>query len=361
MIGTSYLAFAVVTPNLEALLNEELRELGIKRTAHVVGGVEFRCDREQLWRIAHFARIPEAIRVRLGTFKAHSFDEFEAGLQRLPWNAYFRRQESVRVSATCKKSALYHSDAVAQRTAAVIAKRLGGKEPEGTEWPQVFVRMSKDTASVSVNATGERLHKRGYRIHIGRAPLRETLAAALIRASGCGAGPLWDPFCGSGTLIIEGLLSARNAPTTGRRYAFEAWPTHDQSAYSAMVSLLVQSSTKQSALASDIDQNEVAAARSNSARAGVGDAVQFEVGDFGRVVPPKNAVLITNLPYGKRAGVSDELFRRFGTFLDKHDNLQSVFVLTGSPSFEKLTARKWRPVLSFSNRGVPVRFLALVK
>ncbi len=221
--------------------------------------------------------------------------------------------------------------------------------------------MSNDTATVSVDATGEQLHKRGYRTHVGKAPLRETLAAALVRASGCGTDPIWDPFCGSGTLVIEAALAARRAPTIGRRYAFEQWPTHDATAYSSMVSTLSQTSAEQSALASDIDGDEVAAAQSNAERAGIRAAVRFAVGDFCQVTPPKNATLITNLPYGKRAGVSNELFRRFGAFLDRLGDLRPVFVLTGSLDFEKQTAQKWNQILSFSNRGVPVRFLSLVR
>src|SRR5262245_16561985 len=189
MSASVFRAFAACSPGVESLLASELTALGATGESER-GGVEFSGSRELLWRVLRESRLAESVRVRLRAFEARTFAELESGLARLPWHAYLDRGAfgagRVRIDVTCKKSRLYHSDAVAERVEQVIAARLGQAlvEHDGVgsqihSIARVFVRILRDRVQVSVDASGERLHKRGYRVEVSRAPLRETLAAAL--------------------------------------------------------------------------------------------------------------------------------------------------------------------------------------
>ncbi len=277
-------------------MRDELVDLGLARRALTPceGGFEVLGTREVLWTLATRGRLAESIRVRIGHFEARRFEQLEAGLAKLPWHAYLPMGSSPRISATCRKSRLYHSGAVEERTAAAIASRWKGRKGSktgvalSTPAAPVHVRIERDHVQVSVNASGELLHRRGYRTSVGKAPIRETLAAACIRAADLDRDTtVWDPFCGSGTLAIEWLASADRRPAwlPGRRYGFESWPTHDAIAYEAFIKdLPAGAPSSAGAIASDIDEHELEAARNNASAAGLGDRITWHQGDFEAVL-----------------------------------------------------------------------------
>jgi putative N6-adenine-specific DNA methylase len=402
MSATRLTLFVGVTPRLEHLLAEELRALGFElKPERVKGGVEVVATPQALWRLAHWTRLAESIRVRLGAFQAHNFDQLRKGLVKLPWSAYFPRGSAPTVEVVCKKSTLYHSDAVSEQAAAAIRDRLAlaPSAASAADAPPVppsavHIRLIHNVAQVSVDAVGEDLlHRRGWRQHIGRAPLRETLAAALLAAAARAdqADPsnlsdteapastptapavLWDPFCGSGTLPIEHTLRAMGwpaIPAAGRGFAFQAWPTHDALEYQTFRASLPPCALPEDlrdgplAIGSDIDPDAVRAAHANADAAGVSALTRFVIGDFDAVAAsiPLGAMVVSNLPYGQRLEDDSALIgalRRFGALLRRRADLRPVVVINGHPQLLPLTALPWQPVLSMSNRGLRVEVLSL--
>ena len=369
-----------MAPGLEALLVAELNGLGVSgRLRPTRGGAEVFASREELWTVALRGRIPESLRARIGGFQATDFAGLERGLARLPWAAYVPRGAAVTVRATSTRSRLFHTGAVAERTEAAVRELVGGPHRGGaaptpaSEPPVdpavVHVRLDRDRATVSVDASGELLHRRGYRGHVGRAPLRETLAAACLRAAAVPeATPLWDPFCGSGTLVIEAQHAATGALAGGRRaFAFEAWPTHDAEAFASLRERLqVRRQPSRRALGCDVDPRAIAAARANAEAAGVAPYCDLEIGDFAAAaarVPP-GAAVVTNLPYGHRTrggGDLTETFGRFGRLVAARIDLEPVVVLNGHPRFLEAAGGRWERLAAFGNGGLKVELLRLVR
>ena len=176
---------------------------------------------DELYRANLHLRTASRVLVRLGDFYAAAFSELRKKAGRLEWERYLRPGQPVALHVTCHKSKLYHSDAVAERVAGAIGDRLGRPttmlkpaESEDDSPPQlVIVRLVNDHCTISIDSSGELLHRRGYRLATAKAPLRETLAAGMLLASGWDVrSPLIDPFCGSGTIAIEAALMRAGLP-----------------------------------------------------------------------------------------------------------------------------------------------------
>ncbi|MFI5244335.1 MAG: class I SAM-dependent RNA methyltransferase, partial [Gemmatimonadales bacterium] len=207
--------WAIVAPGMEALATSELRALGLQPGAAAEGGVAFDATDAGLFAANLWLRTASRVIVRVAEFRATAFHELERFSRGVEWERFITRGGAVRLRVTCRKSRLYHSDAVAQRVAGAITKRvpgvtLGGSAREddddaAVEPSQLFlVRFLHDVCTISVDSSGELLHRRGYRLATAKAPLRETLAAGLVLLS------YWepervlvDPFCGSGTIPME--------------------------------------------------------------------------------------------------------------------------------------------------------------
>src|SRR5207302_1385915 len=226
------------------------------------------------------------------------------------------------------KSKLYHSDAIAQRLVDAVAWGVGAHKPHTANrasLAQLFiVRVVHDQFTISADASGELLHMRGYRQDGGKAPLRETLAAALLLASGwTGAAPLLDPFCGSGTIPIEGALIARRlAPGLHRRFAFMEWPEFDPNGWTALLAdarALALAGSPVPIHGSDRDAGAIESARAHAERAGVASDVQLSVRAVSTVESPDRPGLVaTNPPYGVRVSPESDvrdLYARFGQVL----------------------------------------------
>jgi len=377
MSATRYRIFITVAPGLEALLEQELLHLGIlDQTAgeagrgtrgtsatRLTGGLELAGDRRSLWTVACCSRVAETVRVRVGSpFVATSFEDLRQGLLRLPWAAYLRRGGSLpRVRVTCHRSRLYHSGAVAQRVEQVLAQRLGDEAGDETEG-QVYLRLERNRVQVSIDASGDPLHRRGYRLQVGQAPLRETLAAACLQAAGYAGGPLWDPFCGSGTLPIEALaMAAGILPGTHRHFAFERWPTHAPDEYGRWAaSLPAPGDASAQVFGSDRDPLALKAAAANARTAELDACLTLVEGDFEQVAAriPAGTMIVSNPPYGHRVPAQRDLYQRFGQLLGRTD-MGPVYVLTAMRGFGRATGLKWEPTLEFSNQGLRVRLLHL--
>ncbi len=320
-----YSMFAVTAPGLEPLVRAELAALGIRAVAEP-GGVSWRGPRAELYAANLRLRSASRVLVRLAEFRARAFHELERRAREVPWERFAGSGRPVRLRVTSRRSKLYHEGAIAERLAGAIEAAAGaspaaaaapsGDEEEdspGDEEAQLLVvRFLHDRCTISVDASGAPLHRRGYRQALGRAPLRETLAAAMLLAAGWpGDAPLLDPLCGAGTIPIEAaLLGRRIAPGLAggepRRYAFEAWPEHSAAAWDDVVARAredILPAAPAPVLGSDRDAGAVAAARANAGRAGVAADVELSVRALTAVEPPAGpGWLVTNPPYGRRVG-----------------------------------------------------------
>ena len=288
--------FAPTAPGLESIAAGELKSLGV-RGRQEVGGVAFAGDLDRIYEANLWLRTASRVVVRLGQFHASTFYELERRAKKLPWADFLPAKGSVEVRVTCRKSRLYHSNAVVERVLSVIA----GLAPSGIEMKagnlsdeeqeedhevksprQLFVvRIVNDLCEISADSSGELLHRRGYRKEVAMAPLRETLAAAMVLASGWDGRrgePLLDPLCGSGTIPIEAALIARGiAPGLHREFQFMQWPTFDRRLWSDMLEKAQSSATESSLqiLGTDRDRGAISAASHNAERAGVERDVQL--------------------------------------------------------------------------------------
>lgn len=286
------------------------------------GGVTWEGDARSIMRANLWLRTASRVLVRVARFRATEFFELEKRAKKIPWDAFLGPNRKADFRVTAHKSKLYHSDAIAERLlSALRVPAAGGRvlsaRSENGELradSQLFVvRVHRDEFTVSADSSGELLHMRGYRQAVGKAPLRETLAAALLMAADwTGESPLIDPLCGSGTIPIEGALIARRmAPGSRRSFAFQEWPNFEASEWT---SLLTDAKSRALAgspvriLGSDRDAGAVASANANAERAGVAADVSISVLPISAISPPGRAgVIATNPPYGKRAGAGANL------------------------------------------------------
>lgn len=355
--------YAIVAPGTEELAAAELRALGLLPTAVEPGGVSFRAGASGLYTANLHLRTVSRVVVRIAAFRAATFFELERHAKRVPWDAVLSPEREAQFHVTSRKSRLYHQRAIEQRLAAAIGKTAVDGEQEG----QLFVvRAFRDVFTISADASGELLHRRGYRLASAKAPLRETLAAAMLLDSGWdGTAPLLDPMCGAGTIPIEAALIARRiAPGLGRSFAFQQWPTFDAAAWQrveadAMARVLPR--TPVPLLGSDRDAGAIEAARQNAARAGVADDVQLERRAISAIEPPAGPGLVaTNPPYGDRVGERQrlrDLYAQLGHVLRARCAGWQVALLSAHRDLERQTALPLEPSLTLSNGGIRVRLM----
>jgi putative N6-adenine-specific DNA methylase len=369
--------FAIAAPGLEPLVERELRALGAEGIHVDVGGVAFSGGREAIYRANLHLRTASRVIARVGEFGARGFPELVRHAKRQPWERYLVRDRPIHLRVTCKKSRLYHSDAVAERVSEAIAKRLDipsvetikAAEDDDANGQLVIVRMSHDHCSLSVDTSGDLLHRRGYREATAKAPIRETLAAALLLAAEWTAdAPLLDPFCGSGTVAIEGALLARRiAPGLNRRFAFMEWPEFDEALWGRVRDQAVHTVLPRTQVpihASDRDAGAIEAARANAARAGVADDITVEKHSLSAIQPPAGPGWVcTNPPYGVRVSERAELrnlYAQFGKVMRAKCPGWTVAMYSADARLEKAARLPMRPVLGTVNGGIPVRVVTTV-
>ena len=375
--------FAVTAPGLAQFCAAELAQHGLlvgkASDAITPGGVSFLGDRSVLYRANLHLRTASRILVRLGEFHAENFDQLRSRAALLSWEQFLRAGQPVDLRVTCHKSRLYHSGAVAERVVAAIGARLGSppaiqktdEESEEAGAQLIVVRLFQDTCTISVDASGALLHRRGYRQATAKAPLRETLAAALLLASGWDASvelpqPLLDPFCGSGTIPIEAALMALQiAPGRSRSFALMQWPDFDGGLWQT---LLEEADARAEARrtqiaghlhisASDRDAGAIAAARANAERAGVADSISFACQAVSAIEPPAVAGhVVTNPPYGQRVRGGDlrNLYAQFGKVLATHCPGWHVTILSSDRTLLGQLGLRLDTSQSFVNGGIDV-------
>jgi putative N6-adenine-specific DNA methylase len=365
--------FAACSRGLEPLVEAELVALGLKRPSYrkpdedATGGVEFDGDDRALRLACVSLRTAERVLMKLGSFRAIGFADLVAGIEAIPWERYLPAGKPVLVRADSRASKLYHEKAVAERVLQGISKRLkaevapavGADEDHA---PRVEVWIERDECVVALDASGL-LHRRGWRLETAKAPLRETLAAALLVAARWdGTTPLIDPFCGSGTIAIEAALLARGTPPgDGRRFPFEDWLRHDGAGWrkERLAAARPAVSPFPKILASDRDEGAIAAAKANAARAGVADLIEFSCRPLSAIEPPPGqGWIVTNPPYGERVSEGKDLrdlYAQLGNLLRGKLAGWSAALLTAHAPHLRATGLNFDSSLRALNGGIPVR------
>ncbi|MFV0244209.1 MAG: class I SAM-dependent RNA methyltransferase [Qingshengfaniella sp.] len=357
--------FLVAPPGLEALLADEARDRGFADVVAGPGGVSVRGGWPEVWRANLELRGAGRVLVRLGAFRALHLAQLDKRARRFPWADTLRRDVPVRVEATCRKSRIYHAGAAAQRVETAIREELGA--PVSADARVVIkVRIEDDLCTISVDSSGEALHKRGFKQAVNKAPMRETLAALFLRASGyTGAEPVLDPMCGSGTFVIEAAEIALGlAPGRARSFAFEDLASFDPAAWAEMRAGHVPGATPLRFYGSDRDDGAIRMSRDNAARAGIETITAFQrtaIGDVQRPDGPPGLIIV-NPPYGGRiagAGPLRGLYGTLGKVLMARFGGWRVGVITSDRTLARATGLPFGPAGPIvAHGGLKVRLYA---
>jgi putative N6-adenine-specific DNA methylase len=332
---------------------------------------------------------------RIAAFRARGFPELERHAARVGWSTLLRPGTRVQLRVTSRKSRLYHEGAIAERLARVLADRAGlimaaaphddagdvahddvgdvAGDDERADAVLIIVRVLRDEFTISVDASGRLLHQRGYRRAIAMAPLRETLAAAVLLGSRWDpATPLIDPFCGSGTIPIEAALIARRIPPglaapgfPARDHALERWASFDATLWQDVVDVArreIRDRAPAAIIAADRNGGAIGAARANAERAGVAADIELRHAALARLeAPAGTGALVTNPPYGVRVGERRQLaglYAELGGIARQRLPGWTVALLSADPRAAAAAQLPFEERLATRNGGLDVRLLA---
>ena len=351
---------------LEHLLGEEIDALGYNRIHTMDGRVTYEADEEGVALSNVFLRYAERVYIKVGAFRAETFDELFEGTRALPWPDFIGRDDEFPVTGHSIRSTL-HSVPDCQ---AIIKKAVVRSMTERygiTLFPETGVKyrieffLFGDEATLMIDTSGTPLHKRGYRKESLGAPIRETLAAAIAATSRPRESVLlWDPMCGSGTIAIEAAMLMRNiAPGRSRAFAAEEFPFIGKELWRAAreEAFDTEKSSEFEAFASDIDPDAVALAKKNAALAGVADSIRIFERDARRIEAPtgRRGTIVTNPPYGERLGTvrsAEALYRDIGERFRALSPWQ-VYVITSHRGFERFYGRRADKIRKLYNGMLP--------
>ncbi len=344
---------ATAAMGLESVVAKEVKELGYEVQVEN-GRVVFEAPISAIPRCNLWLRTADRVKILVGEFKAVTFDELFEGTKQLPWENYITEEGQFPVSGKSVKSELHSVPDCQKIVKKSIAEKLKLKHgvvhkmPETGEQYKIEVSLLKDMAALTIDTSGYGLHKRGYRVGQGEAPLKETMAAALILLTNWNPDyPLIDPFCGSGTIPIEAALIGQNiAPGFNRDFVSEDWPMIKKKYWDKAFEEAEDYANydqKLSIVGSDIDHKMIQIAQDNAMEAGLGDLVtwkQMQVKDLS--IRNNNGYIIGNPPYGQRLSDKEsvaKMYRDLGSIMKEHPSW-SVYILTAYDEFEKEYGQK---------------------
>lgn len=344
---------ATTTFGLEATVKREIIKLGFDITSSSDGRIDFKGDISAIPKANLWLRSADRLLLRIGGFEALTFDELFEKTKALPWADWIPANGKFTVIGKSVKSKLFSvSDCQSIVKKAVVEKL---KQTYKTEWfketgaeYKIQVGLLRDIATLVIDTTGPGLHKRGYRPDAVAAPIKETLAAAMIELSYWRKDRiLLDPFCGSGTIAIEAAMMAKNmAPGLMRSFVSEKWEQIDRQVWKdarAEAYDAIDKDFTPEIYASDIDPNAIELAKHSAAMAGVEDCIRFETVDVrDATLPGKYGVVITNPPYGERIGSIEEIrgLYKYMRGLFDEDKTWSFYIITSDEEFEKIYGKK---------------------
>lgn len=347
--------FAQVTGKMENICQEELIELGAKETEVAYKGVYFKADLQTLYKINYTSRLASRILAPLITFPCRSTDYLYQKSKKIHWEDFCSLKKTFSISASVSNSrinnSLYASQCLKDGIADYFRSKNGKRPDVEVVNPDVRfnLHIEKDTATISLDTSGESLHKRGYRLLAGEAPMQETLAAAIIRISKWdGQNILYDPMCGSGTILCEALMHYCRIPAQAlrKKFGFYNLPEFNRNEWNKVKAdsdSNVRPLLKNIIRGSDKSPDAIKIARKNLSRLPYSDAVELSSTSFDQIKEFESGTLITNPPYGMRLGESEEvqnLYKVFGDFLKTKCAGTSAFIYTGNPELRKFIGLK---------------------
>jgi putative N6-adenine-specific DNA methylase len=340
---------ATATFGLEAIVKREIENLGLKVLRSEDAKITFLGDERAVVKANLWLRSADRVLIRLGEFDAVTFEELFQQAKALPWEEWIPEDAKFTVTGTSVKSKLHSVPDCQAIVKKAIVEKL--KETYHCEWfketgPEYVIKLTllKDRATVTLDSSGDGLHKRGYRVKDVAAPIKETLAAAMVQLSFWKEGRLLlDPFCGSGTIPIEAALIGRNiAPGLSRKFASEQWPAIPASLWKEERKAAFEAVRNGADIrieASDILPAAVKAARENALEAGVDDCIDFKIKPLKDVRFTEDyGIVICNPPYGERIGEADEIRRIYSSLrrLFEGNPTWSLYLITTDKEFETL-------------------------
>ncbi len=362
---------ATSTFGLEAIVRREVEDMGYNVKSVSDGTITYTADAEGIILSNLWLRSADRVRLKIGEFKATTFEDLFNQTNDLPWEKWITPDAKFTVTGKSVKSGLFSVPDCQAIVKKSIVKRLSSHY--GIAWfpetgPEYTVQVSilKDIATLTIDTTGrDGLHKRGYRTRQGGAPLKETLAAALVQISYWNKDRvLYDPFCGSGTIPIEAAMIARNiAPGLNRTFACTHWPQLGDQLWKELRQEAYDSidlDTPVNIHASDIDRHGVSVARENAATAGVDDCIQFFVKSIHKTDLPRfpYGVIITNPPYGQRLSDQEQVKGLHKSLINmvNTDDTWSLYVITAATSLEKDFGKKANKTRKLFNGRIAVNY-----
>jgi putative N6-adenine-specific DNA methylase len=365
--------FATTARGLEDLAAKELEELGAQGVKPEFCGVSFEGDRKLLYQVNLWARLPFRILVRVREFACADATALYKGIQAVDWSAYLTPAHTLAVDATGKTDQLNHTHYTAlQVKNAIVDQQMaqfGERSNVDTEEPdlRVNVHVYRDRCTLSLDSSGDSLHRRGYRPAMGAAPLKESLAAALIKMTNWTPDQvLVDPLCGSGSLLLEASLIGLNvAPGLFRdRFGFEGWRDFEEPLLTGLMTE-AEAAQRRDGLAglwgSDADPEVVRQAKQNCINCGVASQVKFSVQALDLVeAPAETGVLVCNPPYGQRLGRDEDLgvfYKQLGDVLKQRFRGWTAYILSGNPELAKFIRLKSAQRTAVMNGGIACQWM----
>jgi 23S rRNA (guanine2445-N2)-methyltransferase / 23S rRNA (guanine2069-N7)-methyltransferase len=381
MPSQQYNFFATTPKGLELLLVDELRALGIATAAEKLAGVEFTGDLKTAYKACLWSRLANRILLKLAKIPASTPEELYTGVQTIDWFQHLDPEGTLSVNFATTQSNITHTLFGAQKVKDAIVDQFRDKfdiRPSvARDQPDVSINvyLYRDLATISIDLSGESLHKRNYRLSAGAAPLKENLAAAILIRAGWSAiaksgGMLLDPMCGSGTLLIEGAMIAGDiAPGILREYfGFLNWKQHDAVLWQNLLDDAVTRADKGTLtlpeiIGFDADSNAIKIAFENIERSNLIGRIHVEKRELSALVPKPNTpigLLIVNPPYGERLGELEELqplYTLIGDKLKEHFTGWKAAVFTGNPDLGKVMGIRAKKFYPLFNGALPCKLL----
>lgn len=339
---------ATSTFGLEAVVKRELQNMDFEIIKSEDGKITYKGDEKGIAVSNLWLRTADRVMIKMGEFKAVTFEELFQGIKSIHWEKFIEENGNFKIDCTSVKSKLRSvpsSQSVSEKALISRLQETYGNQRFTKSGANYTIRISilKDIVTVALDTTGSGLHKRSYRTKNVDAPMKETLAAAMIQLTFWREGRLLvDPFCGSGTIPIEAAMIGRNiAPGLDRKFASEDWTFMDKSIWSQERQAAykkIDHKADLNILASDISKKAVEAARENAVNAGVDDCIVFKRMAFNDLEAQQDSgIIITNIPYGMRIGEDQEInkiYKQIGRFF-KENPSWSLFLITADKTFEK--------------------------
>lgn len=344
------LYFAQIAESVKDIAITELKEMGAYDLKPVFRGIWFKAAKKDFYRITYFTRFISRILVPLVSFECHDKDDLYKAARKIRWEEFFSLKDTFSIAANVSESQITHSNFAGLRVKDAIADyfrdRTNKRPNVDSKDPSIIINIHihKDMATLTIDASCGPLHKRGYREESVAAPMQETVAAAIVRLSEWdGKQPLYDPMCGSGTLLCEALMMYCRIPAQifRTRFGFERLPDFDAGLWE-----LVQKEARDNfrelkpgmIAGSDVSEHSVNCVKTNIMGLHFGGQIRIEQKDFKDIESIDNSVIITNPPYGIRMGKDENLnqfYDSFGLFLKNRCRKSTAFVYFGEPRYIK--------------------------